>query len=80
MTQVNIESAAQNVANSMASSVLVGEKYDNLPLEDLIEQACTMDETKSYFQQQGIDLEDDTIQLEALCEFQKALTEAIINR
>ncbi len=70
--------AAQRVASSMATQLLSNPEFDSLPLEDLVEQACFMEDTKRLFQKQGVDLEDDSIQLEVLCEFQKAMTDEIV--
>ncbi len=79
MSETKIAVAASDVAKNMASALLKNSDYNGLPLEDLVDKACHLDQTRNYFLNHGIDLNDDTIQLEALCEFQKALTEEIIS-
>ncbi|WP_144391452.1 hypothetical protein [Pleionea sediminis] len=73
-----ITNAANTIAKDMASTLLRNHQYSGLPIEDLIDQACRLDQTRQYFLNHGIDLTDDSIQLQALSEFQKALSEEII--
>jgi hypothetical protein len=78
MGESSFAAAAQAVASSLAPQLVSNSELDNLSLEELVEYACFMQDTKHLFQQQGIDLDDDSIQLEVLCEFQKAMTDEIV--